>query len=131
MTSDSPLKPRHQTFALLYVLGKNATQAYLEAFPDTTPDSAKASACKLLTQDNVKQEISRLQQEKHEEIKEREGIVSTVNQDYWNAEKVAELRKQLYESTEDDKVKVAILKDVAQQLPDAPVDGKLVISWGD
>jgi hypothetical protein len=61
-----PLTPSQIRFCQEYLVDLNQTQAYLRAYPEAKPASAKVQAARLLTKPNVKAEVSRLQLEREE-----------------------------------------------------------------
>lgn len=57
-----PTEDRHERFCQEYLVDLNATAAYMRTYPDATPDSARASAPRLLA--NVSGRIAQLQAER-------------------------------------------------------------------
>jgi hypothetical protein len=53
----SNLTPNQRRFVAEYAIDRNATRAYLRAFPRVTYDTAKNAAHRLLTNDNIRREI--------------------------------------------------------------------------
>lgn len=54
-----PLAPQHEQFIEHLVEGKTQTEAYRLAFPESSPDSARTSASRLLTNDNITEELEK------------------------------------------------------------------------
>jgi phage terminase small subunit len=63
--TDKPLSIKHSKFVDEYLRCFNGTQAYLLVYPKATYESAKANAARLLTNDNVKAEITSRLAEAH------------------------------------------------------------------
>jgi len=126
------LNQRQLDFCLYYItLGMNATQAYCKAYPDSTPDSAKASACKLLTQDSVSQEIDRLRQEKAQDLKEQAGLTKPFKSQV-DHQFIESARLQLLQDDDTPaNVRAALLKDLEATVEDVGDGGKMVITWGE
>ena len=60
------LSKRHSAFIDEYFLcNMDATEAYLKVYPSSSYDAARASASRLLTNDNIREEINRRLTEKH------------------------------------------------------------------
>ena len=58
------LKIEHQKFLLnLVCQGMNQTNAYIDCYPDSSPEAAKSSASELLTNPNVREAYKELQSE--------------------------------------------------------------------
>lgn len=76
MSSSRPLNPRQEKFARLYYAGPDevrgtATRAYQEAYPDSSYESAKSNAYRLLTRDGVRARTRELREEASEAAKDR------------------------------------------------------------
>lgn len=54
------LKPAQARFCALYAVSMDGKAAYMEAFPDSAPLSAEASASRMLRNDKVQAEIQRI-----------------------------------------------------------------------
>ncbi len=58
------LKKEWDKFCHEYIIqGKNGTKAYMKVFPDSSYDSARMSAARLLAKDNIKERIDELAQD--------------------------------------------------------------------
>ena len=57
------LKPEHIVFSENYVIHWNATKAYQFAYPDSSYDSARVNASKLLTNTNISDYIEEIQKD--------------------------------------------------------------------
>ena len=58
MSNNKPLPKRHQAFIDEYLKCFNATRAYLKVYPKSTYDAARANSSRLITQDNIKEQIA-------------------------------------------------------------------------
>jgi len=75
---------KHEAFCQEYVSNKqNATQAYKHSGYKTKNDgTAKANACRLLTNDNIQNRIKELQKETEtKELITREQLINDINND--------------------------------------------------
>ena len=63
--ADKPLSIKHSKFVDEYLRCFNGTQAYLLVYPKATYESAKANSARLLTNDNIKAEITARLAEAH------------------------------------------------------------------
>jgi predicted NAD-dependent protein-ADP-ribosyltransferase YbiA (DUF1768 family) len=121
---------RQLDFCAFYVLEQlSATSAYQRAFPNSSDDSARASAAKLLASDNIKQEIQALRSRKEAQL--MKAVTNEVKEDYWTQSKINELRRELYESTNQDSIRAKLLSDAQSALPE--VDGPqatTIVTWG-
>lgn len=60
--------PRHEVFCRKFAISKNATQSYLFAFPSCSYESARAAACRLLAENNIKARVTQIQKERLDRI---------------------------------------------------------------
>lgn len=64
--ADSELTPKQELFCLEYLKDVHLSNAYMRAYPDTKPASARALASKLLTNINIQTRIAELMKERSE-----------------------------------------------------------------
>tara|TARA_R110000851_G_scaffold19014_1_gene59077 strand:- start:108 stop:644 length:537 start_codon:yes stop_codon:yes gene_type:complete len=57
------IKPEHRVFAHQYVIDWDGTRSYMVAYPKSSYESAKASASRLLTNDNLNEYIEDIQKD--------------------------------------------------------------------
>lgn len=62
------LSDEHDMFCKEYITDFNATQAYLRVHPETSYNSARVLACRLLARVNVQERVQELMQERSERL---------------------------------------------------------------
>jgi len=109
--------------------GLSAQEAYLKAYPDCQPESAKVQASRLLTNDNVSQEIEALRLEKTELIKaplKEEHKEALITQ-----ERITKLRLELLEHPDtSDTVQRALLADLEKSIEGTGGSGDITVVIG-
>lgn len=63
MRKENELKPEHKIFAEQYVIDWNGTRSYQVAYPESSYESARSSACDLLTKPNIQVYITEIQKD--------------------------------------------------------------------
>jgi phage terminase small subunit len=69
------LTDKQARFIEEYLVDLNATQAYLRAYPDSSPDAARASASALLTNPNIQDAMAEAMRERSERTKVTQDMV--------------------------------------------------------
>ncbi len=62
------LSPQHDRFCREFIVDENAVRAYQRAYPNSGYESAKVSACELLTKPNIQVRIQELREERNKRL---------------------------------------------------------------
>lgn len=129
---NQPKLSQPQIDFLNYLVYDNLTQqeAYLKAYPQSSPQAAASSSTDLLKLPKISEALELKRAEKEEIIKA--PLKAQHQQAIWTREKIDRLRAELFDDPDtSDTVKRALLADAEASLPDtAGEQGEIRITWG-